>query len=189
MAFVKSLRAKVLLAAVVPTVIVLVVVALIAFYAYQQVTRDVVKQRDTELAKISAARLAEGLSTHIQDLKNATAMDDVQSLEPARLSRALEAVQGRLNVFDAGVVVYNSEGGAVWPPTVAAAGRRFPTPSELETVRRTRGPAFSNVFVDQGSGEEVVLAAVPIIGSDNEFKGVLAGMATLKSSLLSATYA
>ena len=81
MAFVKSLRAKVLLAAVVPTVIVLVVVALIAFYAYQQVTRDVVKQRDTELAKISAARLAEGLSTHIQDLKNATAMDDVQSLE------------------------------------------------------------------------------------------------------------
>ena len=113
MSFIKSLRIKVLLSALVPFTLVIVVVALIALYAYERVARDVVEQRDAELAKITAARLSEGLSLQGQVLNNLAADDDVQSMEPARLRRALEGVQEQLFVFDAGVVVYDRERVAV----------------------------------------------------------------------------
>ena len=48
MPFAKSLRAKILLSALIPGTLVLVVVAVIVLYAYERVARDVVEQRDTE---------------------------------------------------------------------------------------------------------------------------------------------
>ena len=110
MFFIKSLRAKILLSALIPTAIVLVLVAFIALSEYERVSRDVVEERDTELARVSAARLAEGLQRHSRVLQDLAAEGDVQSLEPARLSSALLKAANRLFVFDAGVVVYNTDG-------------------------------------------------------------------------------
>jgi PAS domain S-box-containing protein len=185
---IKSLRAKTVLSALIPTALVLVVVAIIALFAYERAARDVVQQRDTELARISAARLTEGLSWYSQALQSIAAGDDVQSLEPARLSSALEKAQNRLYVFDAGVVVYNSEGVALWsyPFADKRRGTDFPITSEFDRVRRMLRPAFSNVFKDAVSGEEVILVAVPIIGRGGEFRGVLAGMFEMKYPLLGA---
>ena len=107
MFFTKSLRIKAIFAALVPTVLVLVVVALIGLYVYDHLARDIVKQRDTELAKITAARLSEGLAQHSRILQTTANDEDVQSLEPARMRQAMERVQSQLFVFDAGVVIYN----------------------------------------------------------------------------------
>ena len=102
MSFVKNLRAKILLSSLIPGTIALVAVTLIALFTYEAVARNIVQQRDTELAKISAARLSEGLTRHIGVLQ--------------------------------------------------------------------------------------ILVTVPIVASGNEFKGVLAGMSTLKSLVSDVTY-
>ena len=190
MFFTKSLRTKIILSALIPTILVLVGAAIIALFAYERAARDVVEERDTELARISAARLSEALSQHSLVLRTISAEADIRSMEPARLRSALESARNRLNVFDAGVVVYDGEGIAVssQPFEPGRQGAGFPVPSELEIVGDTLRPAFSNVFMDEVSGEEVVMIAVPILGSGGELDGVLVGIATLRSSLLNVTY-
>ncbi|MFQ5872904.1 MAG: histidine kinase [Dehalococcoidia bacterium] len=188
---IKSLRTKALLWALIPTALVLVAAAVMALSAYERVARDIVQQRDTELARISAARLSEGLDGYSLLLQGIAIEDAVQSLEAARLGSALEQAQHQLQVFDAGIMVYNSEGVALWSQPFAAGrqGADFPAPSTFDQVRTTLRPAFSNVFQDSISGEDVILVGVPILGSGAEFKGVLAGMSTTKYSLLGAMYA
>ena len=190
MSFLKNLRAKVLLCSLIPGTLALVAVALIALFAYEGVARNIVQQRDTELAKISAARLSEGLTLHSGILQTAADDDDLQSLEPARIGRALERVQIELFAFDAGVVIYSDQGVAVGSDPFAfnRRGEDFPVRSEFDKVRTTRSPSFSNVFEDPISGEEVILVTVPIVASGNEFKSVLAGMSTLKSLVSDVTY-
>ena len=190
MSFVKNLRAKTLLSSLVPGTLALVAVALIALFAYEGVARNVVQQRDTELAKVSATRLSEGLTRHSGVLQTAADDDDLQSLEPARIGRALERVQFELFAFDAGVVIYNDQGVAVGsdPFAFQRRGEDFPLRSEFDKVRTTRHPSFSNVFDDANSGEKVILVTVPIVASGNEFKGVLAGMSTLESLVSDVTY-
>ena len=190
MSLVKNLRAKILLSSLIPGTLALVAVALIALFAYEGVARNVVKQRDTELAKISAARLSEGLTRHSDILQTAADDEDLQSLEPAQIGRALERVQIELFAFDAGVVIYNDQGVAVGSDPFAfnRRGEDFPVRSELDKVRTTRRSSFSNVFEDAISGEKVILVTVPIVASGNEFKGVLAGMSTLKSLVSNVTY-
>ena len=55
MRFLQSLHAKVLFAAFIPGTVVLVVVAIIALFAYEHTARVLVEQRDAELARMSAA--------------------------------------------------------------------------------------------------------------------------------------
>ncbi len=191
MFLVKSVRAKTLFSALVPMALVLVAVAIIALYAYERVARDVVQRRDTELARISAGRLSEGLRRYSQVLQSIAVEDDVQSMKPARLSSALENAQHQLYVFDAGVVVYDRKGVALWSQPLAAErqGTDFPSPSGFAEMRRTLRPAFSDIFKDEISGEDVILVGVPIVGQGGELKGVLAGVCTIEYSLLGATYA
>ena len=190
MSFLKSLRVKTILLALVPTALVLVVVAIIAIYAYEEVARDVVKQRDTELARISAARLSERLGRHSLLLRNTAVQEEVRSMEPARLTSALAGAHDLRNVFDGGLVVYNGEGAAVWsqPDDIARHGADISSALDLEKVSATRSPVFSNVFEEPATGEDVILIGVPIEGTGGE-EGVLAGMATLEGSLLNLTYA
>ena len=190
MPFTKSLRAKVLLSALIPISLVLVVVAIFALYAYEREAGKVVRQRDTELAQVSAARLFEGLTRQSLLLQSIAGDDDVQSLEPARMKRALERDQNQLFVFDAGVVIYNDDGVAVWsdPFAYRRRGMAFPVPSEFDKVLTTLVPSFSNVFRDEISGKDVILLTVPIVARGPEFKGAVAGMSNLNSLLLNATY-
>ncbi|MFC2014288.1 HAMP domain-containing protein [Chloroflexota bacterium] len=188
---IKSVRTKTSIWALIPTTIVIVVAGIIALYAYEEVARNVVQERDTELARISACRLSDGLSRFSQVLKTTVAKGDVQSMELASLNSALEKDEDQLYVFDAGIVVYDSKGIALWsqPFVAERQGTDCPVPSEFDKVCSTRQPAFSNVFEDEISGQHVILIGVPVIGSGDEFKGMLAGMSTLKYSLLSITYA
>ncbi|MFQ5904721.1 MAG: HAMP domain-containing protein, partial [Candidatus Binatia bacterium] len=191
MFFIKSLRTKTSIWALIPTAIVIVVAGIIVLYAYEQVARNVVQERDTEFARISAARLSEGLNRFSQLLKTTATEDDIQSMEPARLNSALEKAEEQLYVFDAGVVVYDSRGVALWSQPFAAErqGTNYPVLSEFDKVRSTRQPCFSQVFEDEISGEHVILIGVPVVGNGDEFKGVLAGISTLRYSLLGITYA
>ena len=53
----RSMRAKIIAWSFVPTTIILVAVALVTFTAYQQVTEDLVIERNQELTRLSAVEL------------------------------------------------------------------------------------------------------------------------------------
>ena len=59
-----SLRTKIITWSFVPTAIILVAVALVTFTAYQRVTEDLVIERDQELTRLSASRLATELAEY-----------------------------------------------------------------------------------------------------------------------------
>ena len=191
MFFTGSLRAKTLLSVLIPTALGLVAVATIALYAYERVARDVVQQRDTELARISAARLSDGLRQHSQTLQSVAADEHVQSMDVSLVISALQEAPGQLDVFDAGVVVYDIDGIAVWsrPATPRRRTTDFPLELQFEEVRETLRPTFSDVFYDEISGEDVILVAVPVVDDDGEFKGVVAGLHTVRYSPLGSSYA
>jgi GAF domain-containing protein/HAMP domain-containing protein/anti-sigma regulatory factor (Ser/Thr protein kinase) len=190
MFFTRSLRAKTLLSVLIPTALGLVAVAIIALYAYELVARDAVQQRDTELARISAARLSDNLSQHSRALQSIAADEDVQSMELTRVVSALAKVSDQLDLFDAGIAVYTFKGTALWarPITPRRRGTEFPVPSEFDEVRETLRPVFSDIFHDEISGEDVILIGVPVLDDEREFRGVVAGMYTLRYSQIGAMY-
>ena len=82
----RSLRTKIVLGALIPLAVVLVVVAIMGRIAYDGAARDVVRQRDTELARISAARLSERLSSHSGVLQSVAANDTLRAMDLAQLT-------------------------------------------------------------------------------------------------------
>ena len=185
----RSLRAKTLLWALVPLVLILVAVALIGRYAYEQSARDTVTQRDTELARVSAARLAEGLDTHRNALQLLAAEPGIKSFDPLRLEAALEEHQDSLTSFGIGIIVFDRGGAVVWPEDSSEISPVFLAPTQLDAVRRTLRPAFSDVFKLEISGADAVMVSVPILGERNQFNGVLSGVSNIRTSLLGATFA
>ena len=79
MSFLRNLQVKVLLSALIPGTLILIVVALIALYAYGATVRDLVEQRDAELARLTADRLRDGLDQQIRRLQAVADSADVQS--------------------------------------------------------------------------------------------------------------
>jgi hypothetical protein len=60
----RSLRNKIIAWSFVPTAIILVTVALVAFYTYHRVTESLVIKRDRELTRLSASLLATELKAY-----------------------------------------------------------------------------------------------------------------------------
>jgi PAS domain S-box-containing protein len=181
----KSLRTKTIISALIPIVLVLAGLTLIVLYSYERVAQEGVKQRDAELARISANRLSESLHQACRILQDMAVADDIQSMEPARLQSALDKVRPQLAVFDAGVAVYDREGANL----SQRQGMDFPIKSKLNQAHGTLRPVFSDVFKYPGSGEDVILVGVSIVGRDGSLKGLLAGASTIKLSLLGGLYA
>ena len=189
--FFRNLRAKVLVSVLVPGSLVLLAIAIIALYAYERVAKDVVQQRDAELARVSAARLSDGLTRFSRLLQQTAAEPDIQSMDLARVSWGLEKSQPRLIAFDAGVTVYDRDGIAVWSTSEVDERRltTHPRPSEFEAVRSGRRPTFSDIFIDPVTSENVVLLTVPVLGEGTAFNGALGGLATVERSLIGAMFA
>ncbi len=179
----KSLRLKAILWALVPTLSVLAAVAITSIYVYGQVAQDVVQQRDAELAEVSALRLAEHLNQQASTLQSVVADPDIQSLEPSRLALGLERAQDQLQIYDAGVAVYDHQGNPVWSDTNGAPLEQagLLVQSTFDQMKKAPGPTFSDILLDPASDEEMISLAVPILGSAGEFKGVVIGASNLRS--------
>jgi len=91
---IKNLRVKVVLGTLIPTILVIVAMTIITPYALEKITRDVVEQRDIELARILAARFSENVSRYSKVLQSTAAEEDVQSLEPDCLQLCSSAGYG-----------------------------------------------------------------------------------------------
>jgi signal transduction histidine kinase len=163
----RSLRNKIIAWSFVPTAIVLVTVALVAFYTYHRVTESLVIKRDRELTRLSASLLATELKAYT---------DPFTDQFPA--------------VFDGGVVLFNTYG------TLMPAEPDLPRgwePGWLEAISfrqilSSSEPVFSDIMSGGPRGEKAIVVVVPISGRDGESVGGVAGLFRLGSEGDSVLY-
>ena len=176
---VRSMRAKSVLAGLVPFLLVLAAVGFIGLRAYDRVARDVVAQRDAELARVTGVRFSERLEQEARILQNLAEDERVRSLEGDGLRSALDEAAAGLGPFNGGIVVYSWTGVIVGASPASAdragTGSGDEAARLLTAVRTSLRPAFSDVFRDPLTGGEVILIGVPIRGLDAEFGGMLTG--------------
>ena len=106
----RGLRTKIITWSFVPTAIILTTVALVGFYAYQQVTQDLTIQSSREVARLSAGQLAAELSEFSNPLTALARTSSIYENNVADQRAALTQASNRLFIFDGGVLILDNLG-------------------------------------------------------------------------------
>ncbi|MHB0859384.1 MAG: cache domain-containing protein, partial [Anaerolineae bacterium] len=186
----ETLRTKIIGWSFVPTAIILAAVALVNFYAYQQVTEDLVIQRDRELTRLSASQMSSELGQYALPLEALARAPEVFEGDETTQQQALSIAGNELVVYDGGVVLLDTFGHTVatHPARADILGQDWSGRTYYRSLLHSDGPAYSDIVSDGVNGEPVVVVAVPIKGYHGEFAGVLAGMFRLGAREVSAFY-
>jgi len=193
--FKRGLRTKIIAWAFVPTAIILFAVALVNFYAYQQVTEELVIERDKDLTRLTAGQLTNELTEYTDLLDTAARTVATYQNNPAARREALQAVANAMAVFDGGVLFLDTFGTVVAaePERPGFLGQDWsdrPYYAEMlrEQITGSPTPIFSDILADGPGGTEVVGTAVPVIGEQGRFLGILVGMFRIDASSVNAFY-
>jgi PAS domain S-box-containing protein len=173
-----GLRTKIIAWSFVPTAIILTTVALVGFYAYQQVTQDLTIQSSRQVARLSAGQLAAELDNYSTPLTALARTASIYEPNPAEQRVALAQAGNRLFVFDGGVLILDNYGTVVaaQPARPEILGQDWSTRDYFRQMIRVPGTVLSNVVNDGPGGTPVVVVAVPITNARGELVGTLAGM-------------
>lgn len=156
----RSLRQKIITWFLVPTAIILVMVAVVTFYAYQRVTENLVIGRDRDLTSLSANLLASELSAYTNPW-----------------------AEQYLVGFD-GVVVFDASGTviAAEPAEYGAMNQTWFRKVLPYLTLRPSEPVYSDIVVNTPQGEKIIVVVMPITRSSNEPAGGVAGFFILGST-------
>ncbi len=186
--FSRSLRAKIIAAVFVPTALILIAVALVNFYAYQEVTEELVIERDQDLTRLSAGQLATELAQYTNALADLGRSIDA-SADPPALQRMLDRATPQLVVFDGGVFILDHFGTVVaGSRSTHLVGRDWSNQDYFRQVVRSPKPLFSNVIPSPSIQRDAVALAVPVTGDQGQFLGAVVGVFNLEPSAFSAFY-
>ena len=105
-----SLRTKLIAWFFVPTAIILVAVALVNFYSYQDVTEDLVIERDRDLTQLWAGQLATNLDRFPKVLSDVSHTLGISKQSDADVQASLTGASAPLRIFDGGVIVLDTFG-------------------------------------------------------------------------------
>lgn len=185
-----KLRTRIIAWSFIPTTIILLAVALVVFYAYQQVTGDLVIGRNQELTRLSAGQLATGLTDYVNELVSLARTSDIYQNDPAAQSAALRQASNHLLVFDGGVVVLNHLGQvtAAEPARPEILGQDWSNRVYFRQILRSATSSFSDIVPDGPGGASVIVLAVPILSDRGEFRGTMLGMFRLGATTFSSFY-
>jgi PAS domain S-box-containing protein len=185
-----GLRTKIIAWSFVPTAIILAIVALVGFYAYQQVTQELTIQSSREVARLAAVQLATELSDYSNPLTSLARTSSIYEQNPATQSAILEQASNRLMIFDGGVIILNHYGTVVaaQPARPEILGQDWSNRDYFQQLIHVQTTVFSNVVKDGPGGTPVIVVAVPILNTSGELVGTLAGMFRVDSSSVSLLY-
>ena len=185
MSFLRSLQAKVLLAALIPGSIILTIVAVIALYQYGATVLTIVEERDSKLALLSAYQLSDGLVRHTRVLENVASEGDSSELSTVATSLSIAMARGQLDQFDGGVTLYNQRGRAVWS-SLGPNLSELPQFPGIESVRSSTTPVYSDLFSAAGSEHNSLRFSVPVLGDGREFTGAVSATVALDGPLMNS---
>ena len=190
-----SLRTKIIAWSFVPTMIILVVVAVVILYAYQDVTEDLVIERNQELTRLTAGQFTAELKEYAGLLDAEARRSDVYGNDPVAQHDALKGASRRLAVFDGGVLILDTFGTVVAaePERPEILGQNWSDRAYYRQILRSQilgspGPVFSDIVADGPGDAKVIVVAVPITGPQGEFVGTIAGLFRVGAMTVSAFY-
>ena len=93
-----SLRTKIIAWSFVPTAIILVAVAVVILYAYQDVTEELVLERNRDLTRLAASQLIAELKEYADLLDAEARTPEIYGNDPVTQRDALGAASSRLSV-------------------------------------------------------------------------------------------
>lgn len=162
-----SIRNKIVVWAFVPAALILVSVALVSLYAYQNATEQLVIARDKDLTQLSAQVLATELATYADPLSDQF-----------------------MSVFDGGMVVFdaNRKVLAVEPERMEGWGSGWDRRIPLRQLLDSTDSVFSDVMTDGVSEEQIFVVVVPISGRDSVPVGWVAGVYRLSPTADNVLY-
>jgi signal transduction histidine kinase len=191
------LRTRILLWSFVPTALILLAVAVTIYFAYRQITADLVTGRNQQLTRLSAAELATSLNTYTGTLTSLARTPAFASGNPVRQASALHQAQTQLLVFDGGAIVLSADGKvtASEPAQPDLLGQNWSGRPFFRQILHTQTSVFSSgtgLFSDVLAGDQAappgIAVAVPIQDDRGEFEGALVGLFRVRASGYSAFY-
>jgi signal transduction histidine kinase len=184
------LRLKIIAWSFVPTAIILFLVALTVYAAYQQTARDLILNRDEELTRLMASEISASFEDFIDRLTALSRTLGLNEDTPVIEQAVLADFRNRLIFYDAGVYVMNNLGivTAIEPEATWLIGSDWSNRSFFRSMVRTPGLTITDIEAVGPRGEDVIVLAMPILSADEEFRGVVAGMFRLDPSAISPFY-
>lgn len=185
-----GLRTKIIAWSFIPTAIILTIVALVGFYAFQQVTQDLTIQSSREVARLSAGQLATELSEFNNVLTALARTSSIYENNTADQRAALAQASNRLFIFDGGVLILDNHGTviATQPARPEILGQDWSNRDYFQQMIRVPATIVSNVLNDGPSATPVIVIAVPITNTHGELVGTLAGMFRVDPGSVSLLY-
>ncbi len=177
--WVSQLRAQALLLIVLLLSSMLVLSVGVTFLAYQQVSQSLAESRDQELANVAAERLSESIEGFVRGLKTLAIQTEMQSGEPTVQEATLQRVPDLVADFtdDGGIIILDAKGfvSVTDPFRPDLYGQDFSHEPYFKDAYALRTSVFSDIIKEPGSGEDIIVIAVPIEKPDGTFVGVIAG--------------
>lgn len=185
-----SLRIKLIAWFFVPTAIILVAVALVNFNSFQNVTEDLVIERDRDLTQLWAGQLATNFDKFPKVLGDVSHLLGISRQSAAEVQASLTAASPELRIFDGGVVVLDTFGivTAAHPLRPEIVGQDWSDRDHFRQMLRFPGPVFSDVLSGGSPETEVIEVAVPIAGDQGQFLGSIVGVFDLRAESISNFY-
>ena len=173
-----GIRSKIIAWSFVPTALILGGVAFFVFYTYQQVTEELVFERNAELTTLLANQLSAQLQEYVQRLAFVAASTDWLTGSPATWQATLEQywTPDHLQIFDAGVLVLDRTGRvtAAYPPRSELLGQDHSDRAYWDPTPNS--PILTDIVDDGIRGANAVAVATSYVQGNNEFGGIIVGM-------------
>lgn len=185
----RSLQAYTVLWIILPLSLAMFGLILAGGFAAQQALTTLLIDRDHQLARFSAARVAETLNEYANVLTALASNPELRSnsaeLRVHTLSRASDA----LTNFNAGVFATDEKGDLTASFMVEAPALAANVSAEdyFQAVRQELQPVYSNVLTEPHSEAALIAIAVPVFNEAGAFSGALVGVVRLHNSALGAS--
>lgn len=177
--WITELRAQAILLTILLLSLMLILSVGVTFLAYQQISQSLAESRDQELASVSAERLSESIEAFVRGLRTLANQTQMQSGEPTVQRDLLKLAPDLVADFtnDGGIIILNEKGfvSVTDPFRPDLIGQDFSQEPYFKEASALRSSTFSDIIKEPGSGEDIIVVAVPIEKNDGEFVGVIAG--------------
>jgi two-component system nitrate/nitrite sensor histidine kinase NarX len=173
-----GLRAKMIAWVLLPTGIILAAVGGVAFYASQQITEDLVLDRNRDRTRLLANQLSADLEAYRRPLGTVAAGTSEAPLYQQQAVLDREWPVGDLEVFDAGVMVMDQDGTVVAavPNRLHLYGQRFPGLVAESTRQGSETLGFTDILFEKVGGMDVIALPYPLVDGAGEDRGTVVGL-------------
>jgi nitrate/nitrite-specific signal transduction histidine kinase len=167
----------------IPSLFILLLVAVVNFLAYRQVTEELVVQRNRELARLKAWQVSSELQNYIGLLEVLAASMNTPSFPPFMRDQDRTSNES-FNAFDGGLVLLNYQGILVdsWPEGDYPVGQDWSHTSVYRQMLVRHNPRSVVSDLDRVGivGELGIAAAAPVFDQEGRFRGAVVGIFILE---------